>query len=106
MDHINFDELVNNLSEHEARTLLKKLMAKFGDNVAANVDSETFNATVERLKAIEEKALAKLSAQKSINNICCSFCQKPSTQVERLISSEFEKVFICNVCIVECYQLI
>ncbi len=45
-------------------------------------------------------------ASKRNDSCTCSFCGKPQSQVERLISSPLSDVYICDECVETCYEIL
>lgn len=97
------DNVINGLTEQEAKALLLKLCKEMPTASLEDVGTQ-FEITVQRIKEIEKRAMGKIN--KNRKELRCSFCKKYSDDVARLIAAPENTAYICNECIIECNKLI
>jgi ClpX C4-type zinc finger/Sigma-70, region 4 len=99
--------ILANLTAKEAITLRSRFGVFLSKEINPDDAGGQFDKTRQRIKEIEEKALRKLKAKREKEqDQNCSFCGKLVTEVNRMIASEINKVFICNECIKNCGDLL
>jgi hypothetical protein len=98
--YVSQEDLIKNFNENSSET--KVDMQNNNDDVFSQ-----FNVARMRIREFEQKALKRLKVKKAKEHgLICSFCGTSVIDVERLIASEINKVFICNECIKNCGDLL
>ena len=93
-------KVLSGLTAREAKILKERFSLSQETDLNLEEVGMQFDATRERIKKIEEKALRILRAQRGGEfETYCSFCGRSKDEVERLIASETAAAFICGECV-------
>ena len=100
----NYQEILSEFTEEEQRILCGYINVLFEYKTQEDWAVKTkdkFQEIVKELKTFEESAKRKIKERK--NNPICSFCNKKSSEVEKLFNKN-EHLNICSDCVKQCYE--
>lgn len=93
-------KVLSGLTAREEKILKERFNLSQETDLSLEEVGMPFDATGERIKQIEEKALRILRAQRGGEfETYCSFCGRSKDEVERLIASETATAYICGECV-------